>query len=109
MEPPTGFLWILTASAHIDGVVRRSFLVLATGEHADDRETDRLHAERRRPVVRENGETDVPIAVHVRMHGNVVADEDHFGGSERVLLAEAELQTEVLAVVQRRRRSVHFH
>jgi len=91
MEPPTGFLWILTASPHIDRVVGRSFLVLATGEHADNGETDGLDAKRRRPVVGENGETDVPIAVHVRMDGNVVADEHHFGGSEGVLLTEAKL------------------
>ena len=75
-------------------------LFLCRGEHGDDGEADGLHGERRAPVLGEDGETDVAVAVDVGVRGNVVADEDDLGRVEGVLRAELEAQAEPLALVQ---------
>ena len=58
------------------------------------------------PVLREDREADVAVAVDVRVHRDVVADEDDLRRVERVLRAELEAQAEPLAVVQRVGRTV---
>ena len=48
----------------------------------------------------------MPVAVHVGVNGDVVADEDDLGGVERIFGAELEAQAEPLALVQGVGRSV---
>ena len=132
MVPPSGLLRILVTGLHVEGVVRGPFLgaevfvcleiylilpgtdepkaykhlFLRRREHRDDREADGLHRQCRAPVLGENGEADVPVAVDVGVHGDVVADEDDLGRIERILGAELEAQAEPLAVVEGVGRSV---
>ena len=75
-------------------------LFLRRGEHGDDGEADRLHGERRAPVLGQDGEADVAVAVDVRMRRDVVADEDDLGRVEGVLRPELEAQAESLALVE---------
>jgi len=46
-------------------------LVLAAAEHTDNTETDSLDGERGGPVIGENREAYVTIAVDMRMYGDV--------------------------------------
>lgn len=48
----------------------------AGGKHRNDGQTNRLDTERGRPVVCQDAETNMTIAVHVRMHWNVLPDEN---------------------------------
>lgn len=63
-----GAFWALSWSTHIVIVVSRKFFHCCRGQHGQDGETNRLHGERRRPVVAQNVETNVTIAVDMRMH-----------------------------------------
>ena len=51
----------------------------------------------------------MPVAVHVGVRGDVVADEDDLGRVERILGAELEAQAEPLALVQGVRGPVQSH
>lgn len=107
--PPPRLLGVLVTSLDVEGVVRGPLLLLGGGQHGDDGEADGLHGERGAPVVREDGQADVAVAVDVWVHRDVVPDEDDLGRVEGVLGAELEAQCEHLAGVQRVRRAVHLH
>lgn len=53
------------------------YLLLTATEHGNYRETDGLYGERRRPVVGEDGQTDVAVGVHVRVDRDIVTHEGH--------------------------------
>ena len=75
-------------------------LFLGGGKHGENGETDGLDGESGTPVLGENGEADVAIAVDVRVDGHVLPGEDDLGGVEGVLGAEHELEGEGLALVE---------
>ncbi len=52
-------------------------LFLGGRQHGDDGEADGLDGERGTPVLGQDGEADVPVAVDVRVHGNVVTHKDN--------------------------------
>lgn len=99
MVPPSSLLGVLVASFDVKGIIRRPFLFFAAGQHADYAEAHRLHGKRRRPIVGQDGQTDVAVAVDVRMDRDVRADEHHLGRVERILATELELQLKMLALV----------
>ena len=87
MIPPVGFLRVFGACLDIESVIWRSGLLLGAGEHGEDGETHGLHGERRRPVVRQDGEADVAVAVDVLVDRDGVRGphEGHLGRVEGVL------------------------
>lgn len=109
VKPPSGLLWIFIAGANIQSVIWRPFLFLATGQHGHNRKTDRLHAQCRGPILGEDGETDMAVAVHVWMHGNILADENNLWRCERVLVAKRELKLEMFSFVQCAVSAIDFH
>ena len=87
MIPPVGFLRVFGACLDIESVIWRSGLLLGAGEHGENGETHGLHGERRRPVVRQDGEADVAVAVDVLVDRDRVRGphEGHLGRVEGVL------------------------
>lgn len=88
MVEPLGALGTFAAGAHVERVVRRQLLLLAAGQHRQDAQADGLHRQRRRPVVGENAQANVPVAVDVRVDRNAVANEHHFRRLERIVVAK---------------------
>ena len=101
MVPPARFLWVLGAGLDVEGVVRGPGLLFGGGKHGDDRETDGLHTESWRPVVSQDGQADVAVAVDVLVNGDRFPDEGHLGGVEGVLHPKLKLQGELFALVER--------
>lgn len=75
----------LAAGLHVDRIVRRSLLLLARGEHRDNTQTDRSHRQGGRPVLGEDAQADVAVAVDVWMNRNsvVVIQEGDLGREGR--------------------------
>lgn len=77
MIPPFSLFWILVACLHVERIVRRSLLLAAAAQHGSYAKAHRLHRQCRRPVLGQDGQTDVTIAVDVRMHGYIATNECH--------------------------------
>lgn len=75
MIPPLSLFWILVASLHVERVIRRPLLLTTAAQHGGYAKAHRLHRQRRRPVLCQDGQADVAIAVDMRMHGYVAANE----------------------------------
>ena len=99
--PPAGLLWVLRAGLHVERIIRRPGLLFSRGKHGDDRETDSLDTEGRRPVVGQDGEADVTVAVDVLVDRDGLPYEGHFRRVERVFHPKLELQGELFALVER--------
>lgn len=91
---------VFAAGSRVDEVVGRALLLFRRAEHGQDGETHGLNGKRRRPVVGEDREADVAVAVDVRVLWNLLADEDHRWRVEGVALGELKLKLECLALVQ---------
>lgn len=109
MVPPLGLLGVLVAGLYIERIVRWSLLLLATGEHGDDAEADGLHGQGRRPVVCQDGQTDVAIAVHVGVHRNVGPQEGHLWRVKWILGAKLEEELELLSFIKRALGTFHVN
>lgn len=57
-----------------------SDLLLAAGQHGHNAEADGLHRQGGGPVVRQDGQADVAVAVDVRVHRDVGPQESHLAG-----------------------------
>lgn len=75
MIPPLSLFWILIASLHVERIIRWPLLLTAAAQHGGYAEAHRLHRQRRRPVLCQDGQADVAIAVDMRMHRYVAANE----------------------------------
>ena len=111
VEGPARFLRPPFASLHVGAVVLWRPLLLVGGarEHREDADGQAGHRQRGRPVVREEREADVAVAVDVVVDGHHRAHERHLRGAHRVVLAEHELQLELLAGVHAARRALDVH
>jgi len=100
--PPPRLLGVFGASFHIESVIRWAALLLGGGQHGDDGQADRLHGQGGRPVVRQDGEADVAVAV------DVVVDRDGVRRPHKCYLrrvkwifhSKLELDDEVLSLVE---------
>jgi hypothetical protein len=52
-------------------------LLCTAGQHADDAEADGLDGQGGGPILRQDGQTYMAVAVHVGMHGNVGPQKNH--------------------------------
>lgn len=109
MIPPPRLLWVLGAGLHIQAVILRPALLLGRGEHRDDGQADGLYGQGRRPVVRQDGEADVSVAVDVLVERDAVPDKGHLGRVEGILQAELEAEQKGLALVEGVGRPLHAH
>ena len=107
MVPPPRLLGILGAGLHIEAVVLRPALLLGRRQHRDNGQTDGLDRQGRRPVVRQDGQADVSVAIDVLVYGDAVPDKGHLRGVERVLHAELEAEEECLALIECVGRPLH--
>jgi len=109
--PPPGFLRIFGAGFHIEGIVRWPALLLGGSQHGDDGQANRLHGQGGRPVVREDGETDVTIAVDVMVDRDGVrrTNKCHLRRIERILHAKLELDDKVFSLIEGVRGPGHLH
>lgn len=121
--PPFSLFRILVASFHIERIIRRSLLLATAAQHGGYAKADRLHRQRRRPVLRQDGQADVAIAVDMRMHWYVAANErdlgytiknisrviyarkgqracTHLGRIEGIFVVEFEQQLKVFALIK---------
>jgi hypothetical protein len=73
-------------------VITLQYLFFSGCQHGNDGETDGLDREGGAPVVGENGEADVTVAVHVRVDGDLLAHEDHLRRVEGILGAKFKLK-----------------
>ena len=62
VEPPSGLFRVVATGAHVSVVVWWEFFAWAGVEHRHYGHTYTLHCHGRRPVLGQNGETDMPIA-----------------------------------------------
>jgi hypothetical protein len=105
------------------------YLLLAAAQHGDDGQTHRLHGECGRPILSEDGQADVSIAVDVRVHRHVGTHKRHLSitftcsiqsmNSVRqisylwrikwISRSKFELQLKILALIQSSIRSFHVH
>ncbi len=107
MVPPPSLLRVLRTGLHVETVVLGPTLLLRRRQHGDNRETDRLDGEGRRPVVRQDGEADVSVAVDVLMQRDALPHKGHLRRVEGVLHAELEAEQEGLALVEGVGRALH--
>ncbi len=101
MEEPFGFLWVVRVPAidHVAIIVGRSRLDLAATQHGEYGQADGLGGQSGRPLVGQNRQTDVPVAVYMRMLGYVRSDEHHTRRVERIASRKLELQAVGLSFV----------
>lgn len=71
-------------------------LFFAGGEHGYEGEADGLHGERWRPVLGEDAQADMAVAVDVRVHGDVFADEGDLHNRTNVLFIIRRVRTALL-------------
>ena len=100
MVPPTRLLWVLRAGLNVEGVIGRPGLLFGGGKHGDDGETDGFHAEGRRPIVGQDRQADVAIAIDVLVHRDWFSNEGHLGGVKGVLHPKLELQGELFSLIE---------
>ena len=102
MIPPSRLLGVFGAGFHIESIIRWSTLLLGGGQHGDDGQADRLHGQGGRPVVRQDGEADVAVAVDVVVDWDGVrwSDKCNLRRVERIFHSKLELDDKVLSLVE---------
>lgn len=97
---PLGALRIFVTGLGVDEIVRRPLFLCGWAEHRENWETNGLHWQGWRPIVGEYRETNVTIAVDVRMLWNWLTHESYWRRIERITFVELKLQLECLAFVE---------
>jgi len=100
--PPPRLLGVFGAGFNVEGVVRWSAFLLGRGQHGDDGQADRLHGQGGRPVVRQDGEADVAVAVDVMVDRDGVrrSHKCYLRRVERIFHSKLELDDKVLSLVE---------
>ena len=109
--PPMRFLRVFGAGFDVECIVRGSRLFLSRGQHGDNGEADGLHRQGRRPIIRQDWQTDVAVTVDMLVHWDVFRDphECNLGRVEGIFVVEFELDDELFTVVERVTGSDHLH
>jgi len=102
MIPPPGLLGVFGAGFHVEGVIRGPAFLLGRGQHGDDRQADRLHRKGWGPVVRQDGQADVTVAVDVMVDwdGFRRTNKGDLWGIKRILHPKFKLNDKVLPLVE---------
>lgn len=111
MIPPPSFLWIFGASFHVESVIRGSAFFFGRGQHGDDGQTDGLHGQSRGPVICQDGEANVAVAVNVVMDWDGLwrSNKSNLWRIKRILHSEFELNDKVFSLIEGVRGTRHFH
>jgi len=89
--PPFGFLRIFITSFHVKRIVRWPFLFFAATKHAHNTKANWLHRECGRPIISQNRQTNMSIAVNVRMNWNILTNKNYLWWVKRIFGAKFEL------------------
>ena len=83
-------------------------LLFATAEHRLNAHTKALDAHRGAPIAVQRGETNVPVAIHVRMNRSRL-EKDNLRSGKRIGVVEAKSQTMLLRSIYAAVRHLHRH
>ncbi len=111
MKEPFGFFGVVGIAAveHVAVVIDWPRLGLTAAQHAQYGQADGLGGQSRRPLVGEDRQADMAVAVDVRVLGYVRSEEHDARRVERIPRRKLELESKGLALVERAGRSCEVY
>ena len=93
--PPWTFFWIFGTSFHIKKIIRRSGLFRCWSQHWQNWQTHWVNRQCWTPIGGQNWQANVPIAVNMRMLGNIVSCKCYNWRIKRIFFVKLKTQLKI--------------